>query len=123
MKNLKLNLILLLLGFLSFSLHAETVDEQISAIINAPAETRVELVNEFKQTLAAMSAQDRASAIKQMRLSMHNTNQQTQTEIRTRVHQMNNEQDIQASQKMNQKHTATQAMNQGKTGLGKGGNK
>jgi len=114
MKTSKAVVALLLFSSVYFTLYATNIDEQISAIINAPAEQRVELVNQFKQTVAAMSAEDRLDAINQMRSSMQATNLQTQT----KVHQTQNSQNIEFVQKMNQQSTASQAKNQGKIGSG-----
>ena len=110
MKTSKIVVALLLFS----SLGAASIDEQISAIINAPSEERVELVNQFKKTLATMSTEDRIDAINQMRSSMQATNLQTQT----KVHQTQNSQNIEFVQKMNQQSTASQAKNQGKIGSG-----
>lgn len=47
------------------------IDTQIEAIKAAPAQKRVELMNEFKQKLAAMNQEQRMAAITQMQEKMH----------------------------------------------------
>jgi len=47
-----------------------TIDAQIEKIQNAPAQERVELMNEFKQQLANMNKEERMAAISQMQEKM-----------------------------------------------------
>ena len=68
---------LMLLGTLTLGMADEvSVDEQITAIQEAPAQERVQLMNQFKERLATMNADEREAAITQLRT-------QTQTQTRT----------------------------------------
>ncbi len=124
MKTLRLSAILLLLGTLTLGMAEVSVDDQISAIVNAAPEERVALVNDFKETLSTMSEEDRAIAIAQMRENMAGTGEQTQTRTQTRqrsqLHQMQQSEGMQQAQQMNQKQSGSQAMQQGKLGTGSG---
>ena len=126
MNILKLSATLMLLGTLTLGM-AATIDEQIAAIGDATPEDRVVLVNEFKETLAALSAEERAEAIAQLRASMSEDGEQLQTQTRTRtrersrVNQMEQTEDMQRAQQMNQKQAGSQAMQQGQIGAGAGG--
>lgn len=117
MKTLKLSAALLLLGTLTLGV-AATTDEQIAAIQTAETpEQRVALVNEFKATLSELSAQERETAIDQLRSTMQADGGQVQTQTRTqersRINQMTEEGNMQRSQNMNQHQAASQAMGQG----------
>ena len=72
---------LMLLGTLTLGMAEDmttemTVDQQITAIKNAPAQERVRLMNQFKRRLATMNEAEREAAITQLRT-------QTQTQTRT----------------------------------------
>lgn len=111
MKTFRLTLIIALLAsILYLDLSATTVDEQITAIVNATPDTRVELVNEFKQTLAIMSSDDRASAIAQMRSNM--SLNKTQKRAQEHVNQVAQSGDMQRTQQKNQQKAGSQAMQQ-----------
>ena len=118
MKTQAIILVLLLLTSLNLSLSAASVDEQISAIVNAAPEDRVTLVNEFKETLSTMNDDDRATAIAQMQSTMSADTLQTKTQTGTkeRVNQTLQSEDMQRVQQMNQTHTGSQAMQQGQIG-------
>ena len=69
---------LMLLGTLTLGIADEiSVDAQITAIQEAPAGERVQLMNQFKERLATMNAGEREAAITQLR-----TQTQTQTQAR-----------------------------------------
>ena len=93
MKTLKLNAALILLGTLTFS-GADTVDEQIVEIQNAPPQKRVQLMNELKKHLSALGEEDRAQAITKLRNKMgaksenSEQNQIQQTDNMTRMQNM-----------------------------------
>ncbi|OIP54974.1 MAG: hypothetical protein AUK54_05000 [Helicobacteraceae bacterium CG2_30_36_10] len=117
MKTLKLSAALLLLGTLTLGV-AATTDEQIAAIQTAETpEQRVALVNEFKATLSTLSAQDRATAIDQLRSTMQAEGAQAQTQTRaqerSRIGQMTEEGNMQRNQNMNQNQAGSQAMGGG----------
>ncbi len=120
MKTLKTTLILLFLTVTT--LFSATVDEQISAIVNAAPEDRVSLVNEFKVTLSTMNNDERAAAITQMRSTMNVASAQIKTQERSknRLHQATQSEEMQRTQQMNQKQTVSQAMQQGHIGAASG---
>lgn len=55
----------------------ESIDEQISAIQNAPAEQRLELMNKFKMKLAKMNFEERSKAIESIRSQGSDTHSAT----------------------------------------------
>ena len=69
MKFTKITLSVALLGAFTLGMAAD-IDVQIEKIQNAPAQERVELMNEFKQQLANMNKEDRMQAISQMQEKM-----------------------------------------------------
>jgi len=70
---------LMLLGTLTLGMAEDiTVDQQITAIQEAPAAERVQLMNQFKERLATMNAGEREAAITQLRT-------QTQTKAQARL--------------------------------------
>ena len=107
MKTLALQLILtLFLGALS-SLFAEgSIDAQLRAIQNAPSAQRVKLMNQFKQRLAKMNAQDRAAAINTMRAQMSTSTKHANNEMhdRARQEQMQQSEHMQRMDKMQERH-------------------
>ena len=111
MKTLKLVTIFLLVGYITLA-NAMSVDDQINAIQSASAEDRVSHVNEFKENVAAISAEDRASAIAQLRSSMQASHQSVNRGSKNvdanRIHQMQEVQDLQMKQQMQQKHAGSQ---------------
>ena len=76
MKFAKITLSVALLGALTLGMADETasasvsVDTQIAAIQAAPAQERVQLMNQFKQKLATMNQADRMAAIQEMQQKM-----------------------------------------------------
>lgn len=127
MRTLKLTATLMLLGTLT--LGAATIDEQITAIgAAATPEERVILVNEFKETISALSADERAAAIAELRSSMSEDGVQLQTQTQTRertrersrVNQMEQTDEMQRGQQMQQKQAGSQAMQQDQIGAGAG---
>ena len=59
------------------------VDAQIAKIQNAPADQRVELMNEFKQQVASMNAEQRQEVVSQMQAKMAEMNHQGQVDGQT----------------------------------------
>lgn len=121
MKTLNLAATLMLLGTLTLGISA-TVDEQITTITSATPEERVELVNEFKETLATLSDEDRAAAIALLRESVSQDGEQLQTRTRTqtrsRINQADQADDMLRSEQMQQTRAGTQAMQQDRIGAG-----
>ncbi len=128
MKTLRLVATLALLGTLSLGMAEDvtvettenlTVDEQITAIIDATPEERVDLVNDFKVTLSTLSDEERAAAIDQLRSSIEPSadqlqmQTQTQTRERSRINQMEQTESVQAAQAMTQQEVPGQVMQQG----------
>jgi hypothetical protein len=112
---------LALLGSLTLTLADASIDVQITAIQNAPAQERVELMNQFKQQLATMNAEDRSAAISAMQTKMQarqdeNHAQRDMTRVRMQEHagEMQMEQNGQMSQmqNMNQHQAGEQFMQQ-----------
>jgi len=124
MKTLRLIATLMLFGSLTLGMAEATIDEQISAIQSATPEERVTLVNEFKETLSALSTEERTEAITQLRSTMSEdgealqTQTQTKMRIRSRENQAEQTEDMQMSQQMQQKQAGTQAMQEGQIGAG-----
>jgi Skp family chaperone for outer membrane proteins len=129
MRTLKLTATLMLLGTLTLGM-AVTIDEQIAAIGAASTqEERVTLVNEFKETLSTLTAEERANAISELRANMSKSDDKLQTQTQTRertreksrVNQMEQTQEMQRGQQMQQNQAGSQAMQQNKIGAGAGG--
>ncbi len=108
---------IMLLGSLTLGMAEDTtevtVDEQITEILEAPAQQRVQLMNQFKIRLAAMNEEDREEAIAQLRTQTQTQAHtyegedegeklQTRTQDRLRVNQLEQTEQMQRSQEMNQ---------------------
>ena len=130
---------LMLLGTLTLGMAEDittemTVDQQITAIKNAPAQERVRLMNQFKVRLATMNEAEREAAITQLRTQ---TQTQTRTESddaegekmqtrtmtreRSRLNEMQQTQQMQQMQQMNQqqiKQQGTSGNNPTPNGMG-----
>ncbi len=119
MKTLNLAATLMLLGTLTLGLSA-TIDEQITAISAASVDERVELVNEFKETLSTLSDEERVAAITLLRESVGEDGSQLQmrTQTRSRINQAEQTGDMLRTEQMQQKRTGNQAMQQNKIGTG-----
>ncbi len=90
--------IFMLLGMVN-SVYAEvSIDAQLRAIQAAPASKRVELMNQFKQRLAEMNAQERAEVITKMRSQIQK--QQSEHKSEMQEHQKSRQEQIQHSEKM-----------------------
>ncbi len=121
MKAITLSATLMLLGSLTLGMADVTVDEQITAIKNAPAQERVQLMNQFKERLATMNASEREAAIKQLRTQIQTRQQsgdnegdqlqmRTQTQERSRVNQMQQTEQMQRMEEMQQRQSGDKAM-------------
>jgi hypothetical protein len=115
MKAITLGTTLMLLGSLTLAMADATIDEQITAIKNAPAQERVQLMNRFKERLAAMNESEREEAITQLRTQMQTRQQdntaegeqsqtRTQTQERNRMNQMQQTEQMQRMQEMQQQN-------------------
>ena len=122
MKTLQLLATLALLGISTLAMAEDvTVDQQITAIINATPEERVHLVNDFKVKLSTLSDEQRAAAIAQLRGSIepsaHQNHKQTQTHMQTRqrsrMHQMEQTESMHAVGSMMQQEVSKQVMQVG----------
>ncbi len=115
MKALKLTAVLVLLGSLTLSMADVTVDAQITAIQSATTdEERVELVNDFKETLSTLSDEERTAAIDELRTTMQADGtalqMQTQTRQRSRMHQTDEARTLDDMQQMSEGQSATREM-------------
>jgi hypothetical protein len=123
MKAITLSATLMLLGSLTLAMADVTVDEQITAIKNAPAQERVQLMNQFKERLATMNASEREAAIKQLRTQTQTQSHlqsgeeegdqlqmRTQTQERSRVNQMQQTEQMQRMEEMQQRQYGDRAM-------------
>ena len=142
MKFAKITLSVALLGALTLGMADETastntnasgsVDAQIAAIQTAPAQKRVQMMNEFKQKLATMNQADRMAAIQEMQQKMHGKAQtgrelgsamheemknkemhmgkhaQERTQEMVQTHQMDANEHMTQMQHMNQTHAGSQ---------------
>ena len=117
---------LMLLGTLTLGMAEDvttemTVDQQITAIKNAPAQERVRLMNQFKLRLATMNEAEREAAITQLR-----TQTQTRTETgdaegekmqtRTMTQERSRLNEMQQMQQMQQQMNKQQMRQQGTGG-------
>ncbi|MCJ7765039.1 MAG: hypothetical protein MUP09_03780 [Thiovulaceae bacterium] len=121
MKAITLSAALMLLGSLTLGMADATIDEQITVIKNAPAQERVQLMNQLKERLATMNASEREAAIKQLRIQTQTRQQSdknegekrqthTQTQERSRVNQMQQTEQMQRMEEMQQRKNGDQAM-------------
>ena len=102
-----------------------TIDQQITAMQKATPQERVKLMNQFKQHLASMNAEERSKSITQLREKMQQQNtQHTAKETRTNAQhdQMQQSQQLQQMEQMQQRHGGEQYMNEMKQDAGKVGN-
>ena len=125
MKAITLSATLMLLGSLTLAMADVTVDEQITAIKNAPAQERVQLMNQFKERLATMNESEREAAIKQLRTQTQTQSRlqsgegagegdqlqtRTQTQERSRINQMQQTEQMQRMEEMQQLQKGDQLM-------------
>lgn len=128
MKLVNITLSVALLGLISIASVAQgattvSVDAQIEAIQNAPADKRVELMNLFKQKLMQMNQEDRMAAIKEMQHKMHSQSgdshdhskeydmdKMTQTRTQEHIQEMQTHEHMNQMQDMEQQQAGDQYM-------------
>jgi hypothetical protein len=97
-------ILLIFLGTLLLAENNIDIDSYINRIKKASPETRVQLMNEFKQKIAQMNKEERLKSIQQIRAKMKvNSHKKNHTTMQT---QHGNE--INTHQNMNQKQATTQ---------------
>lgn len=104
-----------IIGSLTAVFAEATVDEQIQEIKNAPAQERVQLMNQFKVRLRSMNEADREQAISALRTQ---TMQQQQTKNMQEDSQLRERNQI---EQMNQVRTMNQWKAMGKPNSQSGG--
>jgi len=118
MKLTKIMLSLALIGIFSLVIAEDTtatetvvsVDDEIAAIQEAPAQERVRLMNQFKQRLMSMNKAERSEAIAQMQAAIQTTAVVTETMAHTTEMQMQTNTGLLQMQNMNQQQVASQIM-------------
>jgi len=117
MKQLSIPLLLTILTTLSAESNL-SIDQQIAAMRQATPQERVTLMNQFKQQLATMNAQERAKSISQLREKMQQKSAQEEQTMHNKVQQdqMQQSEKIQRMEQMQQQHGGDQYMHQ----MGKG---
>jgi hypothetical protein len=120
MKASNILLSLVVMGTLNLGFAQDTVsvdvDVQIETIQSAPAEERVQLMNEFKQKLMQMNADERNAAIATLQTKMQNESSNMQNEssnmqniqVRSQTMQSNYNEDMVRMQNMNQQQVGNQ---------------
>ena len=111
----KITTTLVLLGTLTLGLAVDaTIDAQIEAIQNAPAQERVRLMNQFKQQLATMNKEQRQEAVAKMQAEMQAAGEMTQAKVQERKQireaQTDAAGEMVRTQHMNQKQMGSQAV-------------
>jgi uncharacterized membrane protein YccC len=107
MKTFKITTVMMLLGALTLGVAEDAIDTQISEINAAPVSERVELMNQFKQKLSTLSADERAEAISKLQ-----TRTQTQVREKNRVNQIEQTESMKRSEQMQQQQIMHQSMQQ-----------
>jgi len=98
----KVTTTLVLLGTLTLGLAADaTIDAQIEKIQNAPAQERVQLMNQFKKQLATMNQEQREEAIIKMQAEMQAAGEMTQAQVQERKRERVREVQTDATGEMN----------------------
>ena len=135
MKFVKITLSVALLGLLSIASAEETtastdttvsVDTQIKAIQAAPAQERVQLMNEFKQKLMQMNQEERMAAIQEMQSKMQTQKMVSgegqgfgdMTRTRAQEMQMQTNEQMNHIQNMTQQQAGSQFIQTGGAGSG-----
>jgi len=88
-----------------------TIDQQIEAIQKAAPQERVKLMNQFKQQLASMNAEERSKSISQLRTKMQGTQEHTASEhinSEAQRDQMQQNEHLQRVEQMQQQHGGQQ---------------
>ena len=92
-----------------------SIDQQIAAMQKATPQERVKLMNQFKQQLATMNAQERAQSITQLQKQMKAQNNQNnqhlqgeQMQSEAQHQQMQQSEQMQRMEQMQQRHSGDQ---------------
>ena len=105
-----------------------SVDQQITAMQQATPQERVKLMNQFKQQLATMNAQERAKSISQLREKMQAHSDHTADTHDTQMHtdaqrdQMQQNEKMQRMEQMQERHSGDQYMHEMEKDMGEMGN-
>ena len=101
-----------LIGVQADTINTTSIDAQLKEIQAASAHDRVKLMNEFKQQLSRMNAQERSEAIDEMRSQMQ-AHQDTHSEMQehTQHEQMQQAEQMQHMQQLQEQHAGEQFMN------------
>ena len=85
-----------------------SIDQQITAMQQATPQERVKLMNQFKQHLASMNAEERSKSITQLREKMQQNTQTTSkmTHSNAQHDQMQQSEKLQRMEQMQQRHGA-----------------
>jgi phosphoribosylanthranilate isomerase len=116
METFKITAALMLLGALTLGLAEDAIDTQIGEINAAPTQERVKLMNQFKEKLSTLSAEERAEAITKLQ-----TRTQTQTREKFRVNQAEQMENMKRSEQMHQNQIMDQTVQQNLGGASQGG--
>ena len=121
MRLTRISVLFLFLGALTLTWAQEgakqSIDAQIKAIQNASAQDRVKMMNQFKERLANMNAQERSDAIAEMRTQMQTNHTQNQEHMQSRTEQMKHSEEMQRMDKVQQNHGGDQYMQEIKSGM------
>ena len=125
MNNLTKTLYLSLLmgSTLLFANEQISVDQQIAAIQQATPQERVKLMNQFKQQLATMNAQERAKSISELREKMQSHSDHAADTHNTRTHtdaqrdQMQQNEKMHRMEQMQERHGGDQYMHEMENGM------
>jgi len=116
----------LLLGSTTLFANEQTsVDQQIAAMQQATPQERVKLMNQFKQQLANMNANERAKSIAQLREQMQQKNGQdhnNHAHSEAQRDQMQQNEKMQRMEQMQQRHAGDQYMHEAEKEMGDMGN-
>ena len=88
-----------------------TIDQQIEAIRKAAPQERVKLMNQFKQQLASMNAEERSKSISRLRTKIQGTQEHTASEqmnSEAQRDQMQQNEHLQRVEQMQQQHGGQQ---------------
>lgn len=105
-----------------------SVDQQITAMQKATPQERVKLMNQFKQQLATMNAQERAKSISQLREKMQEHSDHAADMHDTQMHtdaqrdQMQQNEKMQRMEQMQERHGGDQYMHEIEKDMGDMGN-
>ena len=106
-----------------------SIDQQIAAIQQASPQDRVKLMNQFKQHLATMNAEERAKSISHLRQKMQVTNEHTgdhankEMQNEAQRDQMQQSEHLQRMEQMQQRHSGDQQMHEMEKEMGDIGGK